>query len=964
VDLAPPRPTHCNRRYCVMIRGAKLSGRSDKENHPAVAQTGPGNPSKLQPSGDLAWSSSAIAKLTSPKRTLIVTSIGIFLAEVAAMVVVYVLRPSSYAVETLLDASIITALVFPLVFFLSFRSLVAHIETGEQREQVLEKTVARLQELELIVDQSPAVAFLWRNAPGWPVEFVSNNIQQYGYRPDEFLSGKIDYAAIIHPEDLERVVTEVARNAREGRTDYVQEYRIVTRSGDVRWVDDRTWVRQDDAGTITHHQGIVIDISDRKRAEAELVAERQRLFNLLDQIPAYIYLVAPDSSVLFANSQFRERFGDPEGKRCYQLLFDQEQPCRDCATFEVIDTKRANAWERTFSDGTVHQVHDYPFTDIDGSLLVLQLAIDITERKQAREQLEQNNRALQALSVAEQQQRQLVEGLVQAAIALNSSLDLDQVLNRILEQIQTVIPCVAAAVALVEDGVIRVARARGFERDLYPLEAQITRLPFNAVAPLVASAETGEPIHVMDTHLAPDSWLVPGFEWVRSYVAVPLQIDERAFGFQCVLSDQPDGFGEDVIEQLMAFATHAVVAIQNARLYRAESQARVMAETLSDAVRVLTQTLHLETVMNAMLEYLERLVPYDSASVALLEGDSRLVVRAVRGYEGWTRPEQILGTTLDVEADGSLRMLLSERQSVIIRDAQRDPAWMPRPGMEHVLSWLGVPLAVGGKVLGVCGLDKSVARFFTQEHAKLVAMLVSHAAAAVQNAWLFEEVLAGRERLQYLSRRLVEVQESERRYIARELHDEAGQLLSSLKLGLRFVEQDPGCSAEMTEKLGALKEITDGVLDSLHRLAMDLRPASLDHVGLVAALHQYTKSMPDDKLLVQFKAVGFDEERLPTFVETALYRIVQEALVNVVRHARAGHLGLLLERRHGQIRVYVEDDGVGFDPHNVEGSHLGLLGMRERVEMLGGTLLVESTMGNGTSVIVEVPDVYPRTDRR
>jgi signal transduction histidine kinase len=281
--------------------------------------------------------------------------------------------------------------------------------------------------------------------------------------------------------------------------------------------------------------------------------------------------------------------------------------------------------------------------------------------------------------------------------------------------------------------------------------------------------------------------------------------------------------------------------------------------------------------------------------------------------------------------------------------------------LEHVLSWLGVPLVVGGRVLGVCGLDKSIAGFFTQEHAKLAETLVSHAAVAIQNAWLFEEILAGRERLQYLSRRLVEVQENERHYIARELHDEASQLLSSLKLGLRFVEQDPECTTGMAKKVGALKQIADGVLDSLHRLAMDLRPASLDHAGLVAALHQYVKSMPGDELRTQFQAVGFETERLPSFVETALYRIVQEALVNVVRHAHASHLGLLLERRHGQIRIYVEDDGVGFDPKQVKNSRLGLLGMQERVEMLGGTLMIESSVGNGTSIIVEVPDVYPRT---
>jgi len=941
-----------------------MNGGSFKENQPASAQTGPGNPTEAKPSGDLAWALPPIPELTSPKRILIVSIAGVFVAELIAMVMVYIFRPPNYAIETLIDACIVTALIFPLLYLLSFRSLLAHIETGKHREQALENVVQRLQETELIVNQSPAVAFLWRNAPGWPVEFVSKNVQQYGYRPEEFMHGDIDYASIIHPQDLQRVVTEVAQHTQDARKDYMQEYRIVTRSGDIRWVDDRTWVRQDAAGTITHHQGIVIDISDRKRAEAELVAERQRLFNLLDQLPAYVHLIAPDRAILFANHQSRERFGESVGRPCYQVLHQRDDPCPACPTAQVFETQAPTDWERTFGDGTVHHVYDYPFTDIDGSHLVLQLSIDITERKRTREQLEQNNRALQALSLAEQQQRQLAEGLVQAAIALNSSLDLDQVLNRILEQIQIAIPCVAAAVALVEDGVIRVARARGFERELYPLQAQITRLPFNAVAPLVAIAETGEPIHVNDTRLARDSWLVPGYEWVRSYVAVPLQIDDRAFGFLCVLSDQPDGFAAAVTERLMAFATHAVVAIQNARAYAAESQARVTAETLRDAVRVLTETLHLETVMNALLEYLERLVPYDSASVALLEDDARLVVRAVRGYERWTGPEQLLERAFDVEADVTLSTLLSEFKSVLIRDTQRDPTWKPRPGMEHVLSWLGVPLVVGGKAFGVCGLDKAVARFFTQEHAKLVEMLVSHAAVAIQNAWLFEEVLAGRERLQYVSRRLVEVQETERRYIARELHDEAGQLLSSLKLGLRFVEQDPACSADMAEKVRALKQITDGVLDNLHRLAMDLRPASLDHVGLVAALHQYTKSMPDDEMRIQFKAVGFGEERLPTFVETALYRIVQEALLNVVRHSRASHLGLLLERRHGQIRIYVEDDGVGFDPHKVEGSHLGLLGMQERAEMLGGTLQVESSMGNGTSVIVEVPDVYPRTHRR
>jgi signal transduction histidine kinase len=143
---------------------------------------------------------------------------------------------------------------------------------------------------------------------------------------------------------------------------------------------------------------------------------------------------------------------------------------------------------------------------------------------------------------------------------------------------------------------------------------------------------------------------------------------------------------------------------------------------------------------------------------------------------------------------------------------------------------------------------------------------------------------------------------------------------------------------------------------------MDLRPAALDHLGLVAALGQHMQSFGADDLQVHFRAVGFDELRLPTFVETAIYRTVQEALVNVTRHARASHLGVFLERRSGRIRVFVEDDGVGFDPGTVDGAHLGLLGMQERAEMLGGTLTVDSTIGSGTTIIMEIPDVYPSTD--
>jgi signal transduction histidine kinase len=159
--------------------------------------------------------------------------------------------------------------------------------------------------------------------------------------------------------------------------------------------------------------------------------------------------------------------------------------------------------------------------------------------------------------------------------------------------------------------------------------------------------------------------------------------------------------------------------------------------------------------------------------------------------------------------------------------------------------------------------------------------------------------------------------------------------------------------------------MTDAVIDGLHRLAADLRPASLDHLGFEAAVRQYSRSIGSKfGLVVRFKARGFGSERLPTAVETALYRVVQEAMTNVVRHARATRVDVLAEHRGDRVMVMIEDDGVGFEPDRVQrGNHFGLLGLAERAEALGGTLTVESRPGGGTTVVVEVPSADPHPDR-
>jgi signal transduction histidine kinase len=291
--------------------------------------------------------------------------------------------------------------------------------------------------------------------------------------------------------------------------------------------------------------------------------------------------------------------------------------------------------------------------------------------------------------------------------------------------------------------------------------------------------------------------------------------------------------------------------------------------------------------------------------------------------------------------------------------------WQAIGDPENIQSWLGVPLIASGEVIGVCSVDKAEARFFNQEHQRLAESLAFQAAIAIQNARLFEQVQAGRERLQSLSRRMVEVQENERRHIARELHDQAGQALASLMVGLRLLEEETGRDESTRARVIDLKRTVDAVLDNLHRLAADLRPASLDHLGLVAALRQYAENFGrQHRLLVQFEAVGLEETRLSPMVETAVYRVVQEALTNVIRHAQATRVGVLLERRGDRVIAIVEDNGLGFDPAAIEQTgRLGLLGIQERADMLGGSVVIESAPGSGTTLFVEVPYADSNLDR-
>ncbi|MGH8609133.1 MAG: PAS domain-containing sensor histidine kinase [Gammaproteobacteria bacterium] len=222
-------------------------------------------------------------------------------------------------------------------------------------------------------------------------------------------------------------------------------------------------------------------------------------------------------------------------------------------------------------------------------------------------------------------------------------------------------------------------------------------------------------------------------------------------------------------------------------------------------------------------------------------------------------------------------------------------------------------------------------------------------------------------RYQDLARKLVTAQEEERRRIAGELHDQMGQYLTALQLGLGSLEHSLSDNPAARDCLDRVKGIAEEIDQQVDRLALELRPAALDDLDLREVLVNYIEEWSQRSgIQVDLQCRGFKQRYLPSNVEIVMYRAVQETLTNVLKHARAEHVGVILECRDNEIYTIIEDDGCGFDPGATHcrpagDRSLGLLSMKERIELLGGTCQLESTPGIGTTMFcrVPLPEAFP-----
>jgi signal transduction histidine kinase len=538
--------------------------------------------------------------------------------------------------------------------------------------------------------------------------------------------------------------------------------------------------------------------------------------------------------------------------------------------------------------------------------------------------------------------RSAFQGLVEAGIALSSELTLDALLQRLVEAAADLTGARYAALGVVDASGKELERfiTHGIDPETH---AAIGDLP-RGRGILGVLIRDARPLRLHD--IAEDERSV-GFPAnhppMRTFLGVPILLRGVAYG-NLYLTEKEGGsdFTKEDEEVVSLLASQAAVAIENARLYESSRKWARQLESLDEITNAMLSEIEPARLLQFVVDRMSGMLDARFVAVLLATDDGRLEIAAAHGEQA----EPLVGERLDVERSKSGRVFTEgacARVDSVLDDPDADPDLMRRLGAR---AGIWAPLIVREEPIGVLmALDRQQPDpRFTDADLRLAQRFAARAAVAVDLT---------RRVARTTVQRIVGGQEQERRRLSRELHDETGQALTSILLGLKSIEDAQG-TERFSAALAELREIVVATLQDVRRLAVELRPKALDDFGLVPALERLTSSFAEHTGIAAHLESRLPEARLPSEIETVLYRVVQEALTNVVKHAQAEHVSVILHSKPGRVAIVIEDDGRGFGAGG-EPDGIGLLGMRERVGLVGGSLAVESSSGVGTTIVVEVP---------
>jgi signal transduction histidine kinase/CheY-like chemotaxis protein len=610
--------------------------------------------------------------------------------------------------------------------------------------------------------------------------------------------------------------------------------------------------------------------TERKAAERALEAERQKLYTVLNSLPAFVYLGGADYQIRFANRRFQEIFGEPGNRPCYQVMAGRSAPCETCQPLEVLRTKVPQQFEWTNpNDARTYEVYNYPFCAGDSSPLFLTLGVDISERRRFQEQLIERTHDLG------ERLKELHCLYNLASLLEKPDTPLDEIIQRVLELI----------IPAWQFPEIACARIR-FEGRTFST-ANFRESPWGQNSDILVHEDCRGSVEVF-------------------YLKEMPTLDEGPF------LKEERRLLEVIAKTLGSFierkAANEALKKSEAGLAEAQRIAHLGYwdwDIWADTVFCSDEIYHIygrkpEAASPAYEEFMRYAHPEDRQRLA----------EALHEALTETKPYGL--DYRIVRPDGSVRIIHDEGE--ITFDAT------------------GQPVRLLGTMQDITERKQAE-----------------------------EKLRESQQKLRYLATQLLTAQERERERISRDLHDDLGQSLLTLKLGLQSVGRAlPQELAAIKEDLGSEISLIDEITDNVRRLAKDLRPSILEDLGLSVALkHLFNNFRQHNNVELSLEMEDVEEFFSPDG-QLLIYRVFQEALTNIARHAFASRVAISIKRGESGIVFIILDNGRGFATNAISAGEdqargLGLSAMEERIYMLGGSFNIWSQKGQGTRITFTIP---------
>jgi len=548
--------------------------------------------------------------------------------------------------------------------------------------------------------------------------------------------------------------------------------------------------------------------------------------------------------------------------------------------------------------------------------------------------------------------------LLESGVLLRFDRTLDETLQHIVDAARVVIEAKYAALAVLgEDGQL----SRFFYSGLSEEEARKIGEPPKGLGVLGLIIEEGKPLRLKDVTKHPKAYGFPPHHPVmRSFLGVPIIVNGKPFG-RLYLTEKIGGrtFTKQDEKLALLLAAQAAATIERAMLAEQANRTERL-ELLNELVSKLNRSTDEKSVLETATEGIHASIPFAEVATVLYRPDESLSLLCFP--EGSRLGLQLRRPCLKVNRT-PFAICMQERKSVLLSEISMEKAktpferWLARRGFRSLIA---VPVALGEQVLGVIFAAAVQPDAFSRDDLTFLQTVSDHVAVALANARLLQE-LREKERIRgLLLNKVVTAQEEERKRISHELHDQIGQLLTALLIQLQLLERDLS-EPSLKDRLKVLKQLAEEISVHLHHIAWELRPPALDELGLLAALERVTEEWSKRfNIPCEFEVNGAFNGQVEPEVAIGVFRIVQESLTNIAKHAKATHARVTVQQENGELVVTVEDNGVGFRVKDVmrhpdENKRLGLLGMMERAAMLSGKLDIESKPGKGTKIQLRIP---------